>query len=55
MEAKLDAILIAVDKAGGEQAVKDIDATYLGRETDEGYKRRLAAAEEKGRSSSDRA
>ena len=47
MEAKLDAILIAVDKKHGEQAIKDIDATYQGRETDTGYARRLAAAEEK--------
>lgn len=49
MEAKIDAILIAVDKRHGEQAIKDIDGTYLGRETDTGYARRLAAAEEKGR------
>lgn len=49
MEAKIDAILIAVDKDHGEQAIKDIDATYQGRETDTGYARRLAAAEEKGR------
>lgn len=49
MEAKIDAILIAIDKDHGEQVIKDIDGTYQGRETDEGYKRRLAAAEEKGR------
>lgn len=49
MEAKIDAILIAVDQDHGEQAIKDIDATYQGRETDTGYARRLAVAEEKGR------
>jgi len=48
MEAKIDAILIAVDKRHGEQVIKDIDAVYQGRETDTGYARRLAAAEEKG-------
>lgn len=47
MEAKIDAILIAVDKTHGDQAIRNIDETYLGRETDTGYARRLAASEDR--------
>jgi hypothetical protein len=47
IEAKIDAILIAVDKKNGEQAIKDIDDIYEGRHTDAGYARQVAIREEK--------
>jgi hypothetical protein len=48
MEAKIDAILLAVDKENGDRAIRDIDKLYQGRETDEGLKRRIAEEEEGG-------
>jgi hypothetical protein len=41
MEAKIDAILLAVDK-NGKQAITEIDDAYEGRHTDTEYARRVA-------------
>jgi hypothetical protein len=48
MEAKIDAILIAVDKKHGEKAIKHIDDLYEGRRTDTGLKRQIAMREGRG-------
>ena len=42
MEAKVDAILMAVDKTHGEEAVRKIDELYEGRHTDTGLARHRA-------------
>lgn len=47
MEAKIDAILLAVDKKHGEKAISDIDRIYQGRKTDTGLKLQLALKEER--------
>ena len=47
MEAKIDAILLAVDKKHGEEAIKHIDDIYEGRHTDAGLKRLIAVREER--------
>ena len=49
MEAKLDAILIALDPQRGDRTIRDIDAAYEGRHTDTVLARRLAEKEEGGR------
>lgn len=49
MEAKLDAILIAVDPERGDRTISDIDNAYEGRHTDQVHARRLAEKEEGGR------
>jgi hypothetical protein len=48
MEAKVDAILLAVDRKHGDKAIKDIDRLYEGRETDSGLARHRALHEERG-------
>lgn len=47
MEAKIDAILLAVDKKQGEKAISDIDQIYEGRHTDTGLKLQIALQEER--------
>lgn len=47
MEAKIDAILLAVDKKHGEKAISDIDQIYEGRQTDTGLKLQIALSEER--------
>lgn len=47
MEAKIDAILLAVDKTHGEKAIRDIDRLYEGRETDTGLALQRAMREER--------
>jgi hypothetical protein len=42
MEAKLDAILMAVDTQHGDEAIKKIDDLYEGRHTDTGVTRHRA-------------
>jgi hypothetical protein len=42
MEAKIDAILIAVAPKNGEETIKTIDGSYEGRHTDTEYARRLS-------------
>ena len=42
IEAKLDAILLAVEPRKGEQVVREIDDEYAGRHTDQRYTRILA-------------
>ncbi|MDQ8731397.1 DUF6766 family protein [Bradyrhizobium sp. LHD-71] len=42
MEAKLDAILIAVAPKTGEETIKKIDGSYEGRHTDTEYARRMS-------------
>ena len=42
MEAKLDAILLAVDPKQGEETITRIDDSYEGRHTDTEYQRRVA-------------
>ena len=39
MEAKVDAILLAVDKKNGDKAIREIDRLYQGRQTDAGMAR----------------
>jgi hypothetical protein len=46
MEAKIDAILIAVDRDRGNDVVREIDDLYEGRHTDAGLARRRAAMAE---------
>jgi hypothetical protein len=41
MEAKIDAILLAVDPGKGDQLIKDIDDEYEGRHTDHRFVRML--------------
>jgi hypothetical protein len=41
MEAKIDAILLAVEPKNGDSLLKDIDAEYEGRHTDSGFVRKL--------------
>jgi hypothetical protein len=48
IEAKIDAILLAVDKKHGERVIKDIDRIYEGRHTDTGLARQRAVREERG-------
>jgi hypothetical protein len=43
MEAKLDAILMAVEPSKAEDILKEIDNEYAGRDTDHRYMRKLAA------------
>lgn len=47
MEAKIDAILLAVDKRHGDKAIRDIDRIYEGRHTDTGLARQIALREER--------
>jgi hypothetical protein len=47
MEAKLDAILIAVDPTRGDKTIKNIDSSYEGRHTDTVFAEQLARREEK--------
>jgi hypothetical protein len=49
LEAKVDAILLAVDKKHGERVIKDIDRIYEGRHTDTGLARQRAVREERGK------
>jgi hypothetical protein len=42
MEAKMDAILLAVDKKNGNEVIKKIDKLYEGRSTDTGLARQRA-------------
>jgi hypothetical protein len=42
MEAKIDAILLAVDPRKGEKTIKDIDDQYEGRHTDTVRMREIA-------------
>jgi hypothetical protein len=42
MEAKIDAILLAVDRDHGEKAISEIDALYEGRQTDTGLAKQRA-------------
>jgi hypothetical protein len=49
IEAKIDAILLAVDRSQGEQAIDDIDRLYEGRHTDTGLARQRALRAERGR------
>ena len=48
MEAKLDAILLAVEPKKGDKIIDDIDDAYEGRHTDTGRAHKIAAQEEKG-------
>jgi hypothetical protein len=47
IEAKIDAILLAVDKSHGETAIRDIDVIYEGRHTDAGLALQRAKQEER--------
>jgi hypothetical protein len=47
MEAKIDAILLAVEPQKGDNVIKEIDKEYAGRHTDTRYMRRLAEHAEK--------
>jgi hypothetical protein len=47
IEAKIDAILLAVDKNHGEKAIRDIDVIYEGRHTDAGLALQRAKQEER--------
>jgi hypothetical protein len=47
VEAKIDAILLAVDKKHGDEAIKNIDHIYEGRHTDTGHARHVALREER--------
>ncbi|MEZ5648844.1 MAG: DUF6766 family protein [Alphaproteobacteria bacterium] len=49
MEAKIDTILLAVDKKCGEKIITDIDRIYEGRHTDTGLKLRIATQRELGK------
>lgn len=49
IEAKIDAILLAVDRKHGDRAIRDIDRLYEGRETDAGLARQRALREERGK------
>lgn len=49
MEAKIDAILIAVDKKRGDEVIREIDDLYEGRHTDTGLARQRALRAERGR------
>jgi hypothetical protein len=42
MEAKLDAILMAIEPSKAEDILKEIDNEYAGRDTDHRYMRKLA-------------
>ncbi|HEX6957899.1 MAG TPA: DUF6766 family protein [Ferrovibrio sp.] len=42
MEAKIDAVLLAIDLQRGERVIRDIDGRYEGRETDTVLARRIA-------------
>ncbi|MGZ9089980.1 MAG: hypothetical protein ACXW3Q_14990 [Rhodoplanes sp.] len=44
MEAKIDAILLAVDPKHGTTSIANIDASYSGRQTDTQYAERVAEA-----------
>jgi hypothetical protein len=46
VEAKIDAILLAVDRDRGDRVIKDIDQLYEGRHTDAGLARQRAMQEE---------
>ena len=46
MEAKIDAILLAVDRKNGDNAIKEIDRLYEGRHTDAGLARQRALRQE---------
>lgn len=48
MEAKIDAILLAVDKRHGDKVIGDIDQIYEGRHTDAGLAHQIALREERG-------
>ena len=54
MEAKIDAILLAVDKTHGDKAIDEIDRLYEGRHTDTGHAHRVAQREEGSRRKSAR-
>jgi hypothetical protein len=45
MEAKIDAILLAVERKGGEALLDDIDRAYEGRHTDARFVRALEQRE----------
>lgn len=49
MEAKLDAILLAVDPKNGDLTIRDIDDSYEGRHTDTIRARKIAEEEERKR------
>jgi hypothetical protein len=49
MEAKLDAILLAVDSKNGDRTIRDIDGRYEGRHTDTVLARRIAEEDERRR------
>ena len=49
MEAKLDAILLAVDPKRGDHTIRDIDASYEGRHTDTVRARHIAEQDEGGK------
>ena len=48
MEAKLDAILLAVEPKKGDKIIDDIDQAYEGRHTDTVRAHKIAQEEEKG-------
>ena len=47
MEAKIDAILLAVDRKNGDNAIKEIDRLYEGRHTDAGLAHQRARQQER--------
>jgi hypothetical protein len=47
MEAKIDAILLAVDKKRGDRAICEIDRLYEGRHTDAGLAHQVARRQER--------
>lgn len=47
MEAKLDAILLAVDRDSGKETIETIDASYEGRDTDTVRAERIAESRER--------
>lgn len=48
LEARIDAILLALEPGRGNQIIKDIDNIYEGRHTDTGLARQRALREERG-------
>jgi hypothetical protein len=49
IEAKVDAILLAVDKKNGDKAISEIDRLYQGRHTDAGLAHQRARRQERSR------
>jgi hypothetical protein len=47
MEAKLDAILLAIDRDRGKETIEIIDASYEGRDTDTIRAERIAEKHER--------